>query len=174
MSTIINGTTDAITFPDATIQNTSAIVSGKVPYTNLPTGSVLQVVQGILSTNASTSSSTPVDTGLTVTITPKFSTSKILVMFTHPVPLKQNTNSDINLWLVRNSTTLMLYGDALFANGISTNYGSDLSGSYLDSPATTSATTYKTQMSNGQSSGVQVYAQSAAGPGTIIVMEIAG
>jgi len=47
MTTVINGSTDAITFPDATIQNTSAIVSGKVPYTNLPTGSVLQVVQAI-------------------------------------------------------------------------------------------------------------------------------
>lgn len=38
MSTIINGTSSAITFPDSSVQNTSALVSGYVPYANLPAG----------------------------------------------------------------------------------------------------------------------------------------
>jgi hypothetical protein len=42
-------------------------------------GSVIQVVQGTLNTTASVTGSTEADTGLTATITPKFSTSKILV-----------------------------------------------------------------------------------------------
>jgi hypothetical protein len=136
-------------------------------------GSVLQVVQGTLAGSVSTASATPVDTGLTVTITPKFSTSKILVMFTHPVPIKSNTGADLTLILVRNSTTLVNYNDVLFTPDIGNSYGSSIGGTYLDSPTTTSATIYKTRMSNGQGSGQQVYPQ-GSGPGSIIVMEIAG
>ena len=135
-------------------------------------GMVLQVVQGTFPGNISTTSSTPVDTGLSVSITPTSATSKILVMFTHPAPIKGNTNSDVTLNLVRNSTTLVAFNDVLFANGITNNYGTQIGGSFLDSPATTSATIYKTMFANGQSSGLQVYAQSS-GPGSIIVMEIA-
>jgi hypothetical protein len=135
-------------------------------------GMVLQVVQGTLAGGVSTSSSTPVDTGLSVTITPTSATSKILVMFTHPAPIKGNTNSDVTLNLVRNSTTLVAFNDVLFASGITNNYGTLIGGSFLDSPATTSATIYKTMFANGQGSGLQVYAQSS-GPGSIIVMEIA-
>lgn len=148
-------------------------INGTLPFAQLPTGSVLQVLQATLAGSVSTASSTPVDTGLTISITPKYSTSKILVMFTHPVPLKSNTGADLGVILLRNSTTLVNYNDAMFTPNISNNYGSSLDGTYLDSPATTSATTYKTQMFNGQASGQQVYPQ-GSGPGTIIVMEIAG
>lgn len=149
------------------------ILSGDtgVPASGMPAGSVIQTVQGTLAGNSSTSSSSYVDSGLTVTITPMFATSKILVMFSHPVPIKSNTNSDISALLVRNSTTLVQYNDALFANGITNNYGTSLSGVYLDSPATTSATVYKTQFCNGQNTGLTVYIQSS-GLGSITVMEI--
>jgi hypothetical protein len=162
MTTIVDGTT-GITFP-STISGVSA--------TQQYSGRVLQVVQGTLSGSISTASSTLVDTGLTASITPINSANKILVCFTHPVPIKTNTNSDLTLALVRNSTTLITYNDALYSNGITNNYGSVIGGSYLDSPTTTSAVTYKTQFQNGQGSSLQVYCQ-GSGPGTIILMEIA-
>ena len=158
--------------PVSTIQNAS-LASGVPSAAKLPAGSVLQVVQGTLAGSVSTTSATPVDTGLTVTITPTSSSSKILVMFTHPVPIKSNSGADLTLTLVRNSTTLVNYNDALFTPDIGNNYGSSIGGTYLDSPATTSATIYKTRMQNGQGSGQQVYPQ-GSGPGSIIVMEIAG
>jgi len=85
MSTIINGTSNAVTFPDSSVQNTSAIVSGYVPYANMPAGSVLQVVNATYATQASSSSSTFADTGLTATITPKFGVAK------GKVPAKEQT-----------------------------------------------------------------------------------
>jgi hypothetical protein len=149
------------------------ILSGDtgVPASGMPTGSVIQTVQGTLVGGSFTSSNSFVDSGLTVTITPMFATSKILVMFNHPIPIKSQTNSDVSAILVRNSTTLVQYNDALFANGIGNNYGTNLSGLYLDSPATTSATIYKTQFCNGQGTSQQVYIQSS-GVGSITVMEI--
>jgi hypothetical protein len=152
--------------------NNNSLASGVPGTTKLPVGSVLQVVQATLAGSVSTASATPVDTGLSVTITPTSSSSKILVLFTHPAPIKGNAGADLTLILVRGVTTLVNYNDVLFTPGISNNYGTSIGGTYLDSPATTSATTYKTQMQNGQASGDQVYAQSS-GPGSIIVMEIA-
>ena len=73
MTTIINGSSPSITFSDATTQTTSAVVSGKVPYSIMPTGSVLQVVNVTYATETSTTTSTQIATGLTATITPLFS-----------------------------------------------------------------------------------------------------
>ena len=155
------------------VQGGMILASGQsIPKAALPTGSVLQVVQGTLAGGVSTTSNTAVDTGLTATITPSSSNSKILVSFTHPVPVKSNTNADLNLNLVRNSTNIIVYNDALYSNGIANNYGTVIGGSILDSPATTSAVTYKTQFFNGQGTSLQVFACSS-GTSTIILMEIA-
>ena len=62
MTTIIDGSA-GITFPNSTVQASA--------------GQVLQVVNATYSTSTGTSSSSYVDTGLTASITPKFSTSKI-------------------------------------------------------------------------------------------------
>tara|TARA_Y100000590_G_scaffold24674_1_gene28083 strand:+ start:1554 stop:2222 length:669 start_codon:yes stop_codon:yes gene_type:complete len=50
------------------------------PTVTFPAGHVVQVVQGTLTSQASTSSTSLVDTGLTVNITSKFANSKFLVM----------------------------------------------------------------------------------------------
>lgn len=173
MSTIINGTSSAITFPDSSVQNTSAIVSGYVPYANLPAGSVLQVVNASLSTVVSSSAATPSDTGLSATITPKFATSKILVLVSHN-GINRSGGGYLGSFLVRNSTQLTRFdGSAGFnGGGSSTQYLTGSSTSYLDSPATTSATTYKTQIQNGNggnTAGINVDGAIS----TLTLMEIA-
>ena len=174
MTTIINGDSPSVTFSDGTTQATSAIVSGKVPYTNLPTGSVLQVVSATKSDIFTTSSTSFVDvTGLTVSITPKFATSKILVIMS-----VTNAASVANVvsqftQLLRNSTGL-----ATFRVGApAADQAGSLNFNYLDSPATTSATTYKVQIrGDGATVGVNTLQNSTsvnAGSSTITVMEIA-
>jgi hypothetical protein len=176
MSTIINGTSSAITFPDSSVQNTSAIVSGYVPYANLPAGSVLQVVNATYSTSTSNSTSTYADTGLTATITPKFATSKILVLVNQSSVSRGtgNNSSQLYLQLVRNSTSISVLLAGWSYTGYSAYFPSTSASScYLDSPATTSATTYKTQFQNG-ANAAYVTVQEAGGASTITLMEIAG
>jgi hypothetical protein len=76
MPTIINGTSDAITFPDSTIQNTSAIASGKIPKSLMPSGSVIQTVSGVDNTAYSTTTSV---TTSTFSITLSNSSNKVAV-----------------------------------------------------------------------------------------------
>lgn len=142
-------------------------------------GKVLQVVNATYSTVATSSSSTMADTGLTATITPTASTSKILVMATQAGCGKYagNAGSALGLMLLRGSTDLVRFEDlAGYTGSSSENYIGSCSVSYLDSPATTSATTYKTQFRNSNGAGT-VTIQSTLGGGlnsvsTITLMEI--
>jgi hypothetical protein len=140
---------------------------------SLPTGSVLQVVNATYATQATNTTSTFSDSGLTASITPKFATSKILVLINQTGCGKADNNTRLTLSLVRNSTTLYNIEDSGGFTGNSTpNYFGGISTGYLDSPATTSATTYKTQFcsySNVATAGVQLNGSTS----TITLMEIA-
>lgn len=108
-------------------------------------GQVIQVVDGTTfrTGNVNTTSTSYVSTGLSATITPKFSTSKILVLFNTHVYSPQGANG--NLTIYRNSTNLAS-GTSPGCLTATYNGNSDvlcpLSMSFLDSPATTSSTTY--------------------------------
>jgi hypothetical protein len=176
MTAIINGDSPSVTFSDGSTQATSAIVSGKVPYTNLPTGSVLQVVQGTLSSGyVSTFSSTYVTTGITATITPKFSTSKILMQFASSMYFSTNTGPAYTTFY-RNSTNLSTSGVA----GIGAeffNLGNawiPCSAVYLDSPATTSATTYAVYFRVSAGTSTVLLGGDNGMINSIVLMEIAG
>jgi hypothetical protein len=135
-------------------------------------GQVLQVVQGSYATDSSTTSTTFVDTGLSATITPKSATSKILVFVNMTQVNKSgSTNAGMGLNIVRASTQIVQFTDVL---GISTVTGNNIvSGSvtYLDSPATASATTYKVQyLANAGT--VRICQDNM--PSYITLMEIAG
>ena len=137
---------------------------------NMPTGSVLQVVQGTNASNTSTTSSSPVSTPLSVSITPKFSTSKILITYHAPV---YNTTSggQIYLYFYRNGSALIggtRAGDSYSSSGGIVTMSSS---SLLDSPSTTSATTYAIYISAGV--GTAVIGDSGVNQ-VITVMEIAG
>lgn len=110
-------------------------------------GKVLQVVNVIYGTETSTASSTYADTGLTATITPSAATSKVLALVTMPF-YKDSSNTNGEFKLIRTATTIATLSN--IAN-TGTTGGIDIgttSINYLDSPATTSATTYKVQFAS--------------------------
>jgi len=155
-------------------------VAGGVPTWSTPAagGKVLQVVQGTVSTDFTTTSGTLVDTGLTVTITPSSASSKVLVLVSIPSAKTLNTitsatNNYSNFAVIRGSTQLqsMLIGYfGLAASNYPQIYQS-ISSSYLDSPATTSATTYKVQARKDASTDV-AFNGSATTINSITVLEI--
>jgi hypothetical protein len=112
-------------------------------------GIVLQVVNATYATETNTSSGTYADSGLTASITPSSTSSKILVAVNLCGCLKDTGNTGLDSRLVRNSTALyvMSRGAAETGNTTKNDIGS-ISTSYLDSPATTSSTTYKVQIAS--------------------------
>ena len=140
-------------------------------------GKVLQVVNATTSTIATSSSTTFADTNLTATITPTSATSKVLVFISQASITKESGNGGMALKLQRDSTDLFRIEDgAGFTGDSSSNYIGGTSATYLDSPATTSATTYKTVFANRPGAGfvsVQAnYTGSTYGTSTITLMEI--
>jgi hypothetical protein len=164
--------------PISTIDGTSAGSTGTIVTTGTPqSGSVLQIINATYSTTVSSSSSTYVDTGLSASITPKFSTSKILVMVEHNGCRKDSSNTNLQTILLRGSTQICgIDGAGGFTNTTATNDFGGVSISYLDSPATTSSTAYKTQFKS-QNNTATVYVNNVNGGGstqsTMTLMEIA-
>jgi hypothetical protein len=111
-------------------------------------GKVLQVVFGTQTGIKSSSSSSYADTDLTATITPSAATSKVLVIASHQSCGKNadGSGTTLQIKLMRGSTEISNSGDAV---GQSANLTANIIGTValteLDSPNTTSATTYKTQ-----------------------------
>ena len=140
-------------------------------------GKVLQVVQGTLTGGISSGSSTFADTGLSVSITPSSSSSKVLIITTLSGCRKTGADTYLEFKLLRASTTIMNVGytahngQAGQPNDIGTT-----SLTILDTPATTSATTYKVQWANGAGAGTVVVNdygnQGDTTKSTIIAMEI--
>ena len=110
-------------------------------------GKVLQVVNTIYGTETSTASSTFADTGLTATITPTSATSKILAFVTMPV-YKDTSNTNGEFKLIRTATTIATMSNVAYTGTTSGLDVGTTSINYLDSPATTSATTYKVQFAS--------------------------
>jgi len=157
--------------------NASNLTSGSISAARMPTGSVIQVVQtSIAGPAVFTSSTTFSDTGLTVTITPQFSNSKILVNASVNGLYATVSTVSVNTRLVRNSTALGIIDAVAGYNSTADIGAGGASITYLDSPATTSATTYKVQFASS-SAGKQVYVNGSAGNQSasyITVMEIKG
>lgn len=141
--------------------------------TSATNGTVLQVVTGNTTTTVTNSTSTMIDTNLTATITPKSTSSKVLVMTSQVVGKgDQYGENRVSVSLVRNSTSLMNTGTLVnYDTKVQYDIG-ECTILYLDSPATTSATVYKTQISNPNNTAYAV-AQYGSGTSTIILMEIA-
>ena len=143
--------------------------------TVFPAGAVLQVVSASTSTAVSNSTTTYADTGLTATITPKFNTSKILVLISQSAQKTNgNVNNSTNIKLFRGATDLGRIIYALSYSGSILDFYNQASTQYLDSPATTSATTYKTQFANNVAAAAVNVQPDSIGLSIITLMEIAG
>ena len=166
-----------------TISGTSGInlgtqpLAGVLPDANAPSGSVLQVVQASYSTPTATTSGSFVDTGLTASITPSSSTSKILVIVNQQIRMQKTGTTDTGhaIKIVRDSTTVFTRDDSGTASYYSTQldradmrYTNNMV--YLDSPSSTSSVAYKTQFLSYNTSTVT--AQNSSIPSTITLMEI--
>lgn len=132
-----------------------------------PVGTIIQVVQTVKSDTFSTTSDTPVDiTGFSATITPKSATNKILVFFNMALRAYGNQGY-CNTTILRDSTTIF---NGYAAEGNSTDQRGMICWTYLDSPATTSAVTYKARIDAGFAD--TMYLNSTTSPSTIILMEV--
>ena len=139
-------------------------------------GNILQVIYGSTSTSISTSTSAWVDTTLSATITPTLSSSKILILVSQNGLQKYTSNTSVGLQLLRGSTSLIVFDDGAGYTATTTANLVNSSVKYLDSPGTTSATTYKTQIrSSGNSASVAAQASGfIVNPSsTIILLEVA-
>ena len=137
-------------------------------------GSVLQVVNAAYGTQLTTSAGAFVDTGLTATITPSSTSSKILVLVNQAAVFVNAVNSAFGTFgIYRNGSGICQFGYIVGYASSTFNRGGAASASYLDSPATTSAVTYKTQVyvANGGTIDCQ---RDSAGTSTITLIEIAG
>jgi hypothetical protein len=138
-------------------------------------GSVLQIVHGTTATKVTNSTSTYADTGLSATITPTSATSKILILISHPNTQKSSGNSSngVQFNLVKNGTQIREIASDYNFTGTVLTLNTTFSFTYYDSPASTSALTYKTQFRNGLVAG-SVSVQDDNFMSTITLLEIAG
>jgi len=152
-------------------------------------GKILQVVSATKTDTFSTTSSYADITGLSVTITPSSTSSKILV---HYDVFGSNSGTElVGVRILRVGAASPLYvGDtagsrkvgAKFHRDNSGAYGGNMNGTFLDSPSSTSAETYKVQIGVGSSSTAYVNRVATdtdnvnfpRGVSSITVMEIAG
>ena len=128
---------------------------------NSEAGRVVQIVTGERTSVFSTSSESFVDIGLSASITPKQAASKIIIFLT----IYAGSNDNHTQRLLRGSTVIQ-GGDTSgsrsvgFGGGIICADHADVgcnSGTFEDSPNTTSSTTYKVQTATGGGGSGEVY-----------------
>ena len=163
---------------DGTAGITFPVTAGSASAVQASSGRVLQVVSANTSSTTTVNSSTPTDvTGLSVSITPSSSSSKIFITVSLPV----SAVSIAQFNLVRGSTSIGVgsggTNNSTFISSCigNANYMMTPTFNYLDSPATTSATTYKLQMYTDANASVNKRPSDSAfaTTSTITVMEIA-
>lgn len=131
-------------------------------------GKVLQVVSATTTTSASTTSTTFADTGLTASITPSASSSKILVLLSQYCGKTGDASTSLRLFRGATQIVEVLYiGDT--GSTLSQNLGYSLQ--YVDSPSSTSSLTYKTQYASGGGGGT-AFVQRNSNISSIVLLEI--
>jgi hypothetical protein len=144
-------------------------------------GKVLQVVQGTYSTSTTIASTTMTDTGLSLAITPTLSSSKILVLVNQQVEIERGSSNGIGcgVQLLRGATTVLTQAGSFASAAIEVGgatyvvFDNIVNFNYLDSPATTSSTTYKIQARvSTTANGGTMRAQSSSSTSIITLMEI--
>lgn len=154
-------------------------LTGQLPDANAPSGSVIQVVQTVYSSNFSTTSNAYVDV-FSVNITPQNTSSRILLLAS-VIRTGDSWNGGFHFTAFRRGSTELFFqrvnnwaGSQSDTTGNAYNVGL----MYVDSPATTSSITYNLSVASGGSSLTTWVNTRAAGDNlgssSIIAMEIAG
>ena len=191
---IAGDTSGSVTLNAPAVAGTTTLTlpttSGTVITTgNIPTGSVLQVVSATKSNTFSSSGGVfNAITGLSVSITPSSASNKILILVNTSFS-SDGSNYDVLFALYKNGSVLSgATGDADGSKGRATFSGANRGQyelnnggmTYLDSPATTSSTTYDLRVKNqgtiyiNRESNDSDNEYTARGISTITVMEIKG
>jgi len=165
MSLILSGNSGSMT-----VDSTAGVTFPNGTNPQAAPSKVLQVVNAITTSNTSTNSNSYIATSLTASITPLFSTSKILVLINGR--LYATTASNETGAKIYRNTTPVYGGYTLFAT--SGGSASPLTLIYVDSPATTSAVSYTLYISSTVSTSVSFMPNTTADAGaSITLMEIA-
>lgn len=163
------------------LQHTNGTTAAEIKSdgTFYPAGGIVQVQQTVISGRQQLTVNTETDiTGASVSITPKSSTSKIMVFST--IPSISSNNATIRLALYRDNAVVNLLG--YYSSNTTGWVPLNISFQYLDSPSTTSSITYKIaiQLQNVDDGVWLNYANAHAGfssaddaRGTVTLMEIA-
>ena len=150
-------------------------LTGTIAAARLPAGSVIQVVYGSYATPTSNSTTTAASTGLTASITPASISNKILVIVNISSVQNNNSGNGVNLILYRNSTALYTFGIIHgYTSSAIVTVTSGGGTTRLDSPATTSATSYTVYFASNTGSGQVVTVQANGAESAITLMEIQG
>ena len=154
----------------------TGLAAGALPSTVIGAGAVLQVVSNTFATATSTTSTSYQASGLTLSITPTSATSKILITGAVPYDVYGGSNNQATLALYKGATNLMTNGFAIIASGGSAELQSgSMAVNFLDSPATTSSTTYtiyfRVSPTAGGTPTARIFVDNYTG--TLTAMEIA-
>ena len=156
------------------VPSASNITTGTLSRARLPSGTVLQMVSAIITSPVSTTSSSFVTTGLTASITPTSTSSRIAV-FAYGELDTQASNVQASVTLFRNSTNLEIDG-IVCAFSPTARIMAPGSFVWVDSPSTTSSTTYTVHYASTNAAGTVFFNQGTgigSSTATIILMEIA-
>ena len=137
-------------------------------------GGVIQVVESSTTSQVSHTANSYIDIGLSATITPTRSDSKILIQG-NIGGIETSAHNNYGQWiLLRDSTVIISAIDyGIGFTGDSARAGTSSSFFILDAPATASAITYKVQFKNAAGSGT-VTTQTNSSRSAILLMEISG
>jgi len=181
---LVGSTSGSITLQEPAIAGTTTLnlpaTSGTVALTSqIPaSGKVLQVVSTTITSQQSFGAGTSDVSGLSTTITPSSSSNKILVIVN--LSFSTTSNADACYSILRSSSAIPSgVTSSVLNSGGTTPYQNSmfsLGQSYLDNPATTSATTYKVQVTTNTGTLVvnrRSLDTNFTGQSTITLMEIA-
>ena len=151
--------------------------TGGLTWAEASAGKVLQVVTATTTTTVTSTSTTYIDSGLTANITPSSTSSRIMIMVTHPTNVYAADAVVMGLRLLRGSTNVWENAKWRY-QGVQNNVNiiATQSMHYVDSPSSTSALTYKTQFARLVAAGSPTVAtlQPSSAIAIITLMEIGG